>query len=120
VHDLGLAPDAKVESTLLEHLQHWNILRQDFGNQFLEPGCPSNAGEMTHESCTDAAPLPFIHHGEGYLGPARREHDVTPAPDDHRSSIFFCRRNQCHVGDEVYVNAISDSVKSRLTAKKRR
>src|SRR5262249_15542601 len=47
--DLGLAFDAKRQSTLLEHFQHRHVIRQDLGDQFLESGFPGDRGEMMHE-----------------------------------------------------------------------
>jgi len=64
VHDLGLALDAKRQSAFSEHFQHGAIVRQDLGDQFLEPGSPRNRGEMMHEGRAETLPLILIDHGE--------------------------------------------------------
>lgn len=38
-------------------------------NQFLEPGCAGQRGEMTHQRCAETLPLELINDGESDLAP---------------------------------------------------
>ena len=118
----GLAFDAKRQSTLLEHFQHRHVIRQDLGDQFLESGFPRNRSEMMHEGRAETLPLILIDHGESDLGLSRLRDDVACAARDHWHALFVDDCDQRDVIDEIDAQEIVDfdSVKLRLTAKKRR
>ena len=108
MHDLGLALDAKGQSTLLEHFQHRHVVRQDLGDQFLESDFPGNHSEMMHEGRAETLPLILIDHGESDLGLSRLYDDVTSAARDHAPTGFVHDRDQCDVIDEVDVQEKRD------------
>ena len=103
VHDLGLALDAKGQSALLEHFQHRHAIRQDLGDQFLDPRFSGNRGEMMHEGRAETLPLILIDHSESDLGLSRRCDDVTSAARDHAPPAFVHDCDHCDVIDEVDV-----------------
>jgi len=100
---LGLAFDAKRQSTLLEHFQHRHVIRQDLSDQFLESGFPGNRGEMMHEGRAETLPLILIDHGESDLGLSRPYDNVTSAAHNHAPTTFVHDCDQCDVADEVDV-----------------
>ena len=101
--DLGLALDAKRQSTLLEHFQHRHVVRQDLSDQVLESGFSGNRGEMMHEGRAETLPLIPIDHSESDLGLSRRYDNVTSAARDHAPTAFVHDCDQCGVIDEVDV-----------------
>jgi hypothetical protein len=101
--DLGLAFDAKRQSTLLEHFQHRHVIRQDLGDQFLESGFPGNRGEMMHEGRAETLTLILIDYGESDLGLSRLYDNVTSAARDHAPTALVHDCDQCDVIDEVDV-----------------
>src|SRR5262249_57780417 len=103
VHDLGLAFDAKTQSTLLEHSEHRHVIRQDLSDQVRESGLPGNRGEMMHEGCAKTLSLILIDHGESDLGLSRLYDNVTSAARDHAPTAFVHDCDQCDVIDEVDV-----------------
>src|SRR6516165_5484370 len=103
VHDLGLALRAKRQSAFLEHFQHRHVVRQDFSDQFLEPGSPGNRGEMMHEGRAETSPLILIDHGESDLSLTSLYENVTCATRDHGPTALVHDCDQCDVIDEIDV-----------------
>ena len=108
MHDLRFAPDAKRQSAPLEYLEHRDVLRQDLSDQFLEPGFPSNRGEMMHERRTDTLSLILVYYGESHFGLSRLHDDVTGAARDHWRAVFVNYCDQCDVIDEIDAQEIVD------------
>src|SRR5260370_15022526 len=89
VQDLRLAPYGKRESTFLKNLQHRTVVRQDFSDQFPEPGAKGDRSEMMHERRADTLRLVLIDNSESYLRLPRLHEDVTPTPRDHGPAAFL-------------------------------
>jgi hypothetical protein len=75
-----------------------------------------------HERCAETFPLVLIDDSESDLGLSGLHDHVTGAARDHQPAAFVHDCDQCDVIDEIDVDEkiISDFVKLRLTAKKRR
>jgi hypothetical protein len=119
VHHLGLAFRAHGKSTLLEDFQHRDIIRQDLGDQFLQPG---DRGEMMQECPADAPALVCVDQRESHLCFSRLHDDVSRTPTYYRPAVFLDHCDQRHVLDEVdsQEDSISGAVKWLFISKKRR
>ena len=100
---------------VLEHLQHCGVLRQDIGDQLLEPAFTRNGSEMAHQGCADALPLVFVVHREGDLGLTCSHHDVSRTADDHRMSALLQQSDQGNVAYEVDIHIEVDLLLRKAT-----
>ena len=71
------------------NLQHRNIVRQDLGDQLLEPGLTGNRRDMAHERRADPLPLVLIDYGKSHLGLPWLHHDVASAAHDYQPAVLF-------------------------------
>ena len=110
MHDSGLSLRVKAEPTFLEYFQHRDIVRQDLGDQFLEPGCAGNLGEMTHECRAYAFPLVLVHAGESDRGLPGLYNDITSAAHADEVNIHkernFRLRQGAFYGKETAINGL--------------
>lgn len=103
MHNVGLSSRCRVQSAFLENFQHCSVLRQDFGDEFLEPGIPGDHGKITHQCGADPLPLVFVDQGEGHLSTTGVKDDVAAGTYDVRSSAFLCDDDQGDLADKVDV-----------------
>lgn len=82
------------KSTLLEQLQHREVVRKDLGDQLLDPGVTGDRGEVTQECRADTLPLVFVNDGESHLRLSRPHDDVAGAAHDHAAGAFLHHRDQ--------------------------
>lgn len=103
MHNVGLSSRRRVQSAFLENFQHCSVLRQDFGDELLEPGIPGDRGKMTHQGGADTLPLVFVDQGEGHLSTTGRKDDVAAGTYNVWSSAFLCDDDQGDLADKVDV-----------------
>jgi hypothetical protein len=103
MHNVGFSSRSRVQSAFLENFHHRSVLRQDFGDQFLEPGIPGDCGKMTHQCGADPLSLVFVDQGESHLSTTRLKDDVASTPHDDRSSAFLSDGDQGYMADKVDV-----------------
>src|SRR3981081_2257850 len=103
MHNAGLSSDSRMQSAFLEDFQHRSVLRQDLGDQFLEPGITGDRGKMTHQCGTDSLSLVFVDQGESHLSSSGLNDDVATTPHGDRSSAFRCDDDQGYMADKVDV-----------------
>src|SRR5262245_18727712 len=104
VDDPILLPPAKAEPASLEYLQHWDVIRENLGDQFLEPGLAGQRNDVAHQHCADALSLVFIDNRERYLGCPRTHDDVTSATDDCPPAAFSDHDDDCNVVGEIDIH----------------
>src|SRR4051812_22519781 len=97
-----------MKPAVLEHLQHWDVLGQNLSDQLIEPRSTGNRSKMAHQGRADTLPLVLVHHGKSHLGCPRLSDNVTPASDNHRSSVLFDRGHEGDVVGEVDVHEECD------------
>ncbi len=103
MHNAGFSSRGRMQSAFLENFQHRSVLRQDLGDQFLEPGIPGDRGKMSYQRGADPLSLVFVNQGESYLSSSGLNDDVATTPHDDRSSAFFCDDDQGYMADKVDV-----------------
>src|SRR3954453_14317367 len=97
-----------MKSAVLEYLEHWDVLGQNLRDQLIEPRSTGNRSKMAHQGRADPLPLVLVDHSKSHLGCPRLSDNVTPAPDNHRSSVFFDHGHEGDVVDEVNVHEERD------------
>src|SRR5271168_2038502 len=101
--DAVLALSTYWQSALLEHFQHRCVLRQDFGDQRLQPGDSRDSGQMPHQGPADALPLILVDDSKRDFGLPGLHEDVAPAADDILRASFRRDDDKSDLIDEVDV-----------------
>jgi hypothetical protein len=111
----------QIQPAVLKHLQHRQVFRKDFRDQFLDPGVACEQREVAQQRRADTLSLIFVNDSKSQLGRARPDDDVAATADDDASAAFFRDRDQGNVGDATLrKNDFSLSEKCLLAPKKRR
>ena len=103
VNRFRLASCRQAQAAFLEHLQHRDVVRQNFGDQLLKTRSTSNHNEMPHQCGPDTPPLIPIDYGESHLGFPRLHNNVASTTGDYWAATFIYHRDQGHVADEIDV-----------------
>src|SRR3712207_3973199 len=98
----------EMKPAALEHLQHWDILRQNLRDQLIEPRPTGNRSKMAHQCRADPLPLVLVNDSKSHLGCPRLSDNVTRASDDHGVAVLVHHGHQGDVGDEIDVHEECD------------
>jgi hypothetical protein len=83
-------PPRALETHGLEDSEHLAVIREDFGDESLDPHCSGTLTELLQQPRPDASPLKRVGHHEGDLGRKRiaqadiareRDHPPSHLPD---------------------------------------
>ena len=103
MHNAGFRSDGRMQSALLENFQHRSVLRQHFGDEFLEPGVPGDCRKMTHQYGADPLSLVFVDEGESYFGSRRLHYNIAAGTHDVGFFTFHGDDDQGDMADKVDV-----------------
>src|SRR5258706_3090806 len=94
MHSASFPSYSRMQSAFPENVQHRGVLRQTFGDQFLEPGITGDRGKMTHQCRADPLSMVFVDQRESHLSSSGLKDDIASTSHDNRSFTFVCNYDQ--------------------------